>query len=112
MVLDALFMHLTVFPLWFRSIAAAALIAPLAFLMGMPFPLALANLNRYRPALVPWAWAVNGFASVISASLATLLAINWGFERVMLIALGLYLLTLVFFPAAPRGDYDGSENTG
>jgi hypothetical protein len=48
-----------------------ALIAPLAFFMGMPFPLGLGRLARGAPEFIPWAWGINGFASVVSAALAT-----------------------------------------
>jgi hypothetical protein len=41
-----------------RAVLEAAMIAPLAFAMGMPFPLALARLRTTAPALVPWAWGV------------------------------------------------------
>ena len=58
--------------------AAVALVAPLATLMGMPFPRALARLRRLDPTLVPWAWGTNGCASVVGAVLATLLAIHQG----------------------------------
>ncbi len=68
-----------------------ALIAPLAFCMGMPFPLGLRRLAREAPAFIPWAWGINGFASVISAALATLLAIEFGFTVVLLLALLFYL---------------------
>lgn len=67
-----------------------ALIAPLAFLMGMPFPLGLKRLANYAPDFIPWAWGINGFASVVSAALATLLAIEFGFTVVLLLALMLY----------------------
>ena len=40
------------------------LIAPLAFFMGMPFPLGLARVSQRAPELVPWAWAANGCASL------------------------------------------------
>ncbi len=69
-----------------------ALIAPLAFWMGMPFPLGLARVSERFPALVPWAWGINGCASVISAVLATLLAMNLGFAAVVLLALAAYAL--------------------
>ena len=67
------------------------LIAPLAFCMGMPFPIGLASLATGAAEFIPWAWGLNGFASVVSASLATLLAIQFGFTVVVLLALGLYL---------------------
>jgi hypothetical protein len=67
-------------------------IAPLAFCMGMPFPLALARVGRELPELVPWAWGINGCASVVSAVLATLLAIEFGFSAVVALAVALYVL--------------------
>ena len=70
--------------------AAFALIAPLATLMGMPFPRALARLNAVDPSLLPWAWGINGCASVIGAVLATLLAIHLGHTVVILVGVVLY----------------------
>ncbi|SFK95250.1 Spermine/spermidine synthase [Nitrosomonas aestuarii] len=74
------------------------LIAPLAFFMGMPFPLALAKLSAAAPGLIPWAWGINGCASVVSAVLATLLAIAIGFNAVILLALLLYGVAWLSFP--------------
>ena len=59
---------------------------------GMPFPLALVRVAAARPGLVPWAWGINGCASVLSAILAILLAMSLGFNAVVLIAIGLYVL--------------------
>lgn len=67
------------------------LTAPLGFFMGMPFPLGLERLNQLDPTLIPWAWGINGFASVISAILATLIAIHWGFTILILAAVSLYI---------------------
>ena len=75
-----------------RIISAFVLAAPLAFVMGMPFPLGLATLQKTRPNLIPWAWGINGCASVLSAILAVLLAIEIGFNGVMLCAVVLYLM--------------------
>jgi len=84
--------------LWGRMIISILLIAPLAFLMGVPFPLALASLTAHAPQYIPWAWGINGCASVISASLSTLIAINYGFSMVILIAVLIYLSIPVFYP--------------
>jgi hypothetical protein len=81
-----------------RVAIAVALIAPLAFAMGMPFPLALGRLAKAAPDLIPWAWAVNGCASVLSAVLATLLAIHLGFNLVVMLAIGLYGIAWASFP--------------
>ncbi|MGD8567068.1 MAG: SAM-dependent methyltransferase [Gammaproteobacteria bacterium] len=72
-------------------------IAPLALFMGMPFPLALHYLSEKSPALVPWVWGVNGCASVISAVLAMVLAVHFGFNVVILIALLLYVAAVLLF---------------
>jgi hypothetical protein len=79
------------------------LIAPLALAMGMPFPLGLSRLAQQAPALTPWAWALNGFASVVGAVLATLLAIHWGFTAVVNAAVILYLIAAAGFPEERPG---------
>ena len=73
-----------------RIALSLLLIAPLAMFMGMPFPLGLAGLADGMPGFIPWAWGLNGFASVLSAALATLLAIEFGFSAVVVLALLLY----------------------
>lgn len=73
-----------------RILITAALIAPLAFFMGMPFPLGLARVEAADARLIPWAWGINGCASVTAAVLATLLAIHIGFTAVVVAALVLY----------------------
>jgi hypothetical protein len=85
-----------------RVLISLALIAPLACCMGMPFPLGLTRLAREAPAFVPWAWGLNGFASVLSAALATLLAIEVGFTAVLLLALVLYLLAAMVFTQSAK----------
>ena len=73
-----------------KILLSVALIAPLAFFMGMPFPLGLRRVAASAPGFLPWAWGINGFASVLSAVLATLLAIHFGFAVVIAIAILLY----------------------
>lgn len=81
-----------------RFAAALTLIAPLAFAMGMPFPLGLALTQRIAKPLAPWAWGVNGCASVLSPLLATLLAIHSGFTTVLVAAIALYALAAACLP--------------
>ena len=66
--------------------------------MGMPFPLGLSQVGMKAPEFIPWAWGINGCASVLSAVTATLLAIQFGFTAVVLAALLLYLLAARLFP--------------
>ncbi len=76
-------------------------IAPLAFFMGMPFPLGLTRVSSKAASLVPWAWGINGCASVISTVLATFLALSIGFNLVIVIALSLYTLAAVSLARFP-----------
>ena len=78
-------------PIGLKIIVAVVLIAPLAFFMGMPFPLGLSILAERAPGFIPWAWGINGCASVLSAILATLMAIHLGFQFVIVIAVVLYI---------------------
>jgi spermidine synthase len=80
-----------------KIVLSVALIAPLAFCMGMPFPLGLRRVSSRVPELVPWAWAVNGSASVLSAVLASLLATHFGFTVVVALAVALYALAAAAF---------------
>jgi hypothetical protein len=88
-------------PVALRSAAALAGIAPLAFAMGMPFALGLARLARTAPAFVPWAWGLNGCASVVAAILAVLLALAVGLHATLLVALALYLLAAWIWMPSP-----------
>ena len=75
-----------------RILVATALLAPLGLLMGTPFPAALGLLGERAPGLIPWAWGINGCTSVIVSILAALIALNWGFSAVLLLATSAYLL--------------------
>ncbi|MGI9236415.1 MAG: SAM-dependent methyltransferase, partial [Woeseiaceae bacterium] len=82
-----------------KIVMSIALIAPLAISMGMPFPLGLKHVAATAPNFIPWAWGINGFASVVSAVLATLLAVEFGFVFVLIVALVLYAIAaLIFMP--------------
>lgn len=89
--LDPLFSLLMALPMAARIAVALILIAPLAFAMGIPFPLGLSRLAEMEQGLVPWVWGVNGCASVLSAVIATIFAIHFGFTVVILLALVLYI---------------------
>ena len=85
-------------PVAARIAVALALLGPIGFLLGMPFPLGLKALGARAPALVPWAWGINACASVVSASLATFIALHVGFTPVLGCALVLYALAATVTP--------------
>jgi hypothetical protein len=77
-------------PAWARTVLSLGLIAPLGFLMGFPMPAALKRLSLSESSLIPWAWGINGFASVLAAPLATAIAMAAGFRAAGLFALVFY----------------------
>ena len=88
-----------------RIIVAAVTIAPPAVAMGHMFPTALRGVSSSRPSLVPWAWAVNGFASVAAVCAAPVLAMSVGFSGLILAGAGCYAAAAVIgrkHPLAPR----------
>jgi hypothetical protein len=99
-VLDSYFDCLMMLPLAARVLLGIVLIAPLAFCMGMPFPLGLERVGAGMPGFIPWAWGINGCASVVSAVMASLLAIQFGFTVVIISALLLYIAAGLTFPRA------------
>jgi hypothetical protein len=90
-ILPPMFVHLAGLADAPRIALALALIAPVAFFMGMPFPIGLDRVVRADPDFVPWAWGLNGCASVVSVSGATLLATHFGFSATIVTAIGIYL---------------------
>jgi hypothetical protein len=72
-------------PLGVRIALAVALLFPAGVLMGIPLPAGVRLLVRRQPDLVPWAWAMNGALSVLGATLAVFIAMNWGFSVTLLV---------------------------
>lgn len=85
-----------------KILLTLALVAPLAFCLGMPLALGLTALAKRAPPLVPWAWGINGFASVVATLLATLLAIHCGYAMVLMLAALLYVFAGWQLPRAVR----------
>lgn len=81
-------------PVVVKLLIVLTVIAPAAFLMGMPFPSGLSRLLTHNEAVVPWAWGINGCVSVISTALATIVSVEMGFTWVMLLAAFAYCLPL------------------
>jgi hypothetical protein len=68
----------------------------LGFLMGMPMPTGIRFLKEERPTIIPWAWAMNGYFTVIGSAMTVLLAINYGFMVVFFLAAAIYAVAPLF----------------
>ena len=78
-----------------RLLVSVGILAPLSFLMGIPFPLGVRIVGETAPDLVPWAWGINGCASVVASVLAMVLALSFGFSWVLVGAGAAYLAGVV-----------------
>ena len=71
-----------------RVVVAILLLAPLGLCLGMFMPLGLGAVAApdatTTEEYVAWAWAVNGFFSVIGSVLTTILSMTFGFRLVQL----------------------------
>jgi len=101
--LPPLFSLLAGWPVTLKIVASVAFLAPLAFLMGVPFPAGLQRAAEASPALIPWAWCINGCASVLGATLGAMLAMELGFTLLVAFAILLYGVAALAFPRLTTG---------
>ncbi len=96
------------FDLFLRITIALLLVAPLGFVLGMPFPLGLRTVMQRSSAFGAWAWGVNGFFTVIGTVLALMLGMMVGFRIVLLLACACYLVGLLAVTQISRSRTDSS----
>jgi len=75
-----------------RIALAVLILTPAGALIGIPLPAGVRLLAALQPALVPWAWGMNGAFSVMGATLAVFIAMNWGFSVTLATGALVYLL--------------------
>jgi len=75
-----------------RVLVALGALAPLSFLMGVPFPSGIRIMGTLSPDLVPWAWGINGCVSVVSSILSLVIALSVGFSWVLVAAGSAYIV--------------------
>jgi len=102
----------------YRLAISGLLLAPLAFVMGMPFPTGLRALamapvsdvlggatgsgtdnDKDEDNAVEWAWAMNAAASVLGSVLAMVIAIQFGLTVTLACGVAAYLAALLLLPA-------------
>ena len=89
-------------PLNARVAIAVALIAPLGFVMGMPFPRGLQKAGQGSLPAPPFFWGLNGIMSVIGSVTTVFVALSLGFQAAMLIGSSCYLIAMVASRALPK----------
>lgn len=78
------------FPGAVRVMIGILILLPAAFFMGMPFPLGVRWVEEVTKARIAWAWGIDGYASVVSATGAMLIAVNVGLSIPIYLAAGAY----------------------
>jgi len=102
-LLSGAFDRLIGLPFGLRLAVVMLLLAPIGGLMGIPFPAGIAQIGRQTPGLIPWAWAINGCASVLSAVLAAMLGVSFGFSVVLTAGAVAYGVAAVVYPKLAPG---------
>jgi hypothetical protein len=104
-------------PFFLKLLISGALLVPLGFAMGMPFPTGMRALKPFpyraeritsdlvlpeeieQQNTIEWAWAMNAGASVLGAVLAMVIAVNWGLGDTLACGAAAYLAALAVTPA-------------
>lgn len=79
-------------PLAVRVALTIAMIAPLGVVLGLFLPLGIRRAVAVHEQVVPWAWGVNGCASVAGGVLSIVLAATVGFRIVWALSVAIYAL--------------------
>jgi hypothetical protein len=77
-----------------RLAIAAGVLVPIGMLLGVPMPTGIRLLNVGAPEMLTWAWGMNGALSVVGATFAIFMAMNWGFGATLTGAAVAYLAGL------------------
>jgi spermidine synthase len=85
-------------PYVLRVATCILLVAPVAFLMGFPFPTGMGMLSKLgKERFFLWAWGINGTFSVVGAVAVPIVNVIFGQQVLILAAAAAYLLALPAF---------------
>ena len=104
-ILTCIALQLLLLPVVFRSTLASPLfiriaisllaLAPLGFMLGQPFPIGLKHLDERSHSVIPWAWGLNGAASVLGSVAAICIAMAYGYNAVVVTGTACYFIAWV-----------------
>jgi len=96
-------------PFGLKAAMSIALITPLGFVMGMPFPTALQRLEEWHAPSVRWAWSLNAASSVLGSVGALVCAIYLGLVQTMIVGGLFYLAALAVIARTRAGETPAPE---
>jgi hypothetical protein len=104
LTLSQIFSGLIHQPLPFRMLVTCVVLFPSGLLLGMYLPIGLRAVQTRGPGYLPWAWGINGGASVYGSFAAIKLAIVIGFNWTLALGAASYLLALLSAWKFSRGE--------
>jgi len=75
-----------------RIFTAAALLAPMGLLMGMPFPIGMRLASARENAPTAFFWGINGATSVLASVLGVSVALQWGISQAFWLGVACYVV--------------------
>ena len=103
----AVFRRALAWEVWARVALAVVGLVPIAFCMGLFFPL---GMMRFGDVNKPWFWAVNGAAGVLASVLAVALSMEIGFSGVLWLASLFYVLSWILIRHGASARQGGTMN--
>ncbi|MDP2313973.1 MAG: hypothetical protein Q8P41_13785 [Pseudomonadota bacterium] len=82
-------------PIAVRAALTFVVLFPLGFVMGGPFPLALRSVGARAAPAIPWAWAINGWMSVLASLATVVIARLYGYTFAYAVALVAYAVAML-----------------
>jgi Cu/Ag efflux pump CusA len=101
MLLPVVFTRLVGLSIPLKLAMSAAMLFPLGFVMGMPFPSGLRALHGAGGETVEWAWALNAASSVLGSVLAMVIAIQSGLQATLICGALAYVAAALLTTAFP-----------
>jgi len=92
-----------------RFFVAFALIFPLGFLMGIPFPIGLKFTRKEVKNDAAWMWCINGAFSVLGSVLALAVAMSFNFSAVLLSGGLIYVVIFLVGRTWAKGEMETAE---
>jgi hypothetical protein len=84
-----------------RIVIAVLVLVPAGMILGVPMPSGIRLLRARAPQMVTWAWGMNGALSVLGATVAIFIAMNWGFGVTTMAASTTYIVGLAALLVTP-----------
>ncbi len=110
-LLGPLFRALVGLPLWLRILLAGAILVLPGLIMGRMMPLGIKALTTRFAEVVPWAWGINGAASVLGSVLVVAVSMNVGYRAAQILAVSVYLIGCVLLRLGLRPAKTNTEES-